>query len=196
MHKKLTLDMVLLAVFIILIWLVFFFAPPTLANPYKIDYDLNTIAGKEVLSYIDGFHSKAPARQSNRAKGYAPFVVHWSDYYALDGLLTSVVISAESGWQVNPRCILANPKQCGRGLMQLRGVSARGLDLSDPSQQIKGGCRWLRRSIDRCNGCIIRGLMAYQTKGRCKGDIISGAKKRYRMYKKAIQQYRKTDLVS
>lgn len=195
--RRSAMEIVSLIVFLIILWLLFLLGTDVKAQPYLVEMEIeDTIAGKEVLAYIEEFHSGVSVRQSERAKRYAPYVIHWSDYYGLDVLLTSVVVSAESGWKENPICRFANPRKCGKGLMQVRGVAAKGFDLSKPSQQIKSGSRWLRNRIDKCRGSIIRGLMAYQTRGRCKGKIIAGAKKRFRWYKKAIKQHRKPDLVS
>ena len=194
--RKSFVEVIGLIIFLILLWVIFLMTTDARAQIYGIDYDLDTIAGKEVLDYIEDFHSGVSIRQSERAKSYAPYVVHWSDFYGLDPLLPSVVISAESGWKLNPKCTLKEKWRCGKGLMQVRGVAARGFDLSQPKYQVKAGIRWLRLSIDRCNGSIIRGLMAYQTKGRCKGKLIQGAKKRFRWYKNAIKRHRKTDIVS
>jgi len=197
MYRKSVIEILTLIVFLLVIWLLFLLGTDVNANPYIVEMEIeDTIAGKEVLSYLAEFHSKVSSSRFERAKRYAPYAIHWSDYYGLDCLLTSVVISAESGWTENPLCQFQNKTKCGRGLMQVKGVAARGFDLNDPSQQIKAGSKWLRRSIDRCHGSVIRGLMAYQTRGRCSGKLISGAKKRYRLYKKAIKNHRKTDLVS
>lgn len=197
MSRKSLIEVLTLIVFLLVIWILFLLGAEAHASPYTVEMEIeDTISGKEVLSYIEEFHSKVSSSRFERAKRYAPYVVHWSDFYGLDCLLTSVVVGAESGWTENPLCQFQNKTKCGKGLMQVKGVAARGFDLSDPSQQIRAGSKWLRRSIDRCNGSIIRGLMAYQTRGRCKGELISGAKKRYRLYKKAIKNHRKTDLVS
>ena len=78
--------------------------------------------------------------------------------YSLPPALIKAVILAESG--MNPK---AKSKVGAQGLMQLMPATARGLGVADPwdpAQNIDGGCKYLRKNIDRF-GSFELALAAY-----------------------------------
>jgi hypothetical protein len=54
-----------------------------------------------------------------------------------------------------------------RGLMQVHGTAAYGCNLKSVSGQVLCGARWLRRSLDACDGDLFGGITMYRS-GACK----------------------------
>jgi len=90
------------------------------------------------------------------------FDVHIKDAAYKTGLdysLIKAVIHAESGF--NPRAV--SPKGA-RGLMQLLPTTARDMGVDnvyEPSDNIAGGAKYLKKLVTRYEGDLIRALAAY-----------------------------------
>jgi hypothetical protein len=119
-----------------------------------------------------------------RALGYAPTVVKYSREYKVDHLLISQIITTESSWNKNAVGAIGE-----KGLMQLKGAFARGLNLDLVDDQIKGGAIALEYCYKRC-GETLNAINCYGTKkGKCK-PILNFAKRKYRGYKKTLAEIR------
>jgi len=88
-----------------------------------------------------------------------PAVARNAERYGLDTKLVHAVIRAESGY--NPNAVSAKG---AIGLMQLMPATAKEMkvdDPYDPSANIAGGTRYLRRMLDRFNGSLELALAGY-----------------------------------
>jgi len=140
-----------------------------------------------VEMYIGWYLQNVRASLREKAQNeYAPLVVRFAQKYEIDPLLLAVVISCESSWRID-----VIGKMGEHGLTQIHGLAGRPFehDLHTAKGQIEAGARWLSIQIERCGG-IVEGLSAYMT-GRCKK--IDSARRRYRAYKKAREQFATVD---
>jgi soluble lytic murein transglycosylase-like protein len=90
---------------------------------------------------------------------YDDLVIEHASRHALRPELVRAVIQVESGF--NPR---ARSPKGAMGLMQLMPATARELGVSnafDPAENIRGGCAYLRRLLDRYQGNEELALAAY-----------------------------------
>lgn len=101
---------------------------------------------------------KLPGYQHNPAE-FEPIISSCSREFGVDSSLVKAVIHAESGY--NPRAV--SPKGA-QGLMQLMPKTAQGLKVADslnPSDNIRGGVRYLRFLLDTFKGDESLALAAY-----------------------------------
>jgi hypothetical protein len=138
----------------------------------------------ELDRYLDWWLRHYPYRRM-KAQIYSQMAVKWAGVYRIDPLLVGIIISLESSWI--PSAIGSKTEQ---GLMQVHPSNARDLDLRHPDDQIQAGCRLLRKCFDRCKGHTLRALNCYGTKGGKCRPALSFAKRRLRIYKRAISQFR------
>lgn len=90
---------------------------------------------------------------------FDPLIDSYSSQYGVDKSLVKAVIQAESGY--NPNAV--SPKGA-QGLMQLMPKTAQGLKVADslnPSDNIRGGVRYLRFLLDTFKGSEELALAAY-----------------------------------
>lgn len=107
-------------------------------------------------------------RTAFRLPGYArnpgefePIISSCSRQYGVDSALVKAVIMAESGY--NPSAVSSKGAQ---GLMQLMPSTAKGLKVADtmnPSDNIRGGVRYLRFLLDTFKGDESLALAAYNS---------------------------------
>ena len=103
---------------------------------------------------------KLPGYARNPAE-FEPIINSCSREFGVDSSLVKAVIHAESGY--NPSAI--SPKGA-QGLMQLMPKTAQGLKVSDcfnPSDNIRGGVRYLRFLLDTFKGDESLALAAYNS---------------------------------
>jgi soluble lytic murein transglycosylase-like protein len=101
---------------------------------------------------------KLPGYARNPAE-FEPIISSCSREFGVDSSLVKAVIHAESGY--NPNAV--SPKGA-RGLMQLMPKTAHGLKVADslnPSDNIRGGVRYLRFLLDTFKGDESLALAAY-----------------------------------
>ena len=101
---------------------------------------------------------KLPGYARNPAE-FEPMINSYSRQYGVDSALIKAVIHAESGY--NPNAVSSKGAQ---GLMQLMPKTAQGLKVADtmnPSDNIKGGVRYLRFLLDTFKGDESLALAAY-----------------------------------
>ena len=101
---------------------------------------------------------KLPGYARNPAE-FEPIITSCSRQYGVDSSLVKAVIHAESGY--NPSAV--SPKGA-QGLMQLMPKTAQGLKVADsfnPSDNIRGGVRYLRFLLDTFKGNESLALAAY-----------------------------------
>ncbi len=95
---------------------------------------------------------------------YEPIIRRASVRHRMGYPLIKAVIKAESNF--NPS-LVSRAGACG--LMQLMPETAREMGVSqvfDPEQNIEGGCRYLRKLLDRFDGDLILALAAYNAGAR------------------------------
>jgi soluble lytic murein transglycosylase-like protein len=103
---------------------------------------------------------KLPGFARNPAQ-FEPIISSCSREFGVDSSLVKAVIHAESGY--NPNAI--SPKGA-QGLMQLMPKTAQGLKVTDclnPSDNIRGGVRYLRFLLDTFKGNESLALAAYNS---------------------------------
>jgi soluble lytic murein transglycosylase-like protein len=103
---------------------------------------------------------KLPGYARNPAE-FEPIISSCSREFGVDSSLVKAVIHAESGY--NPRAV--SPKGA-QGLMQLMPKTAQGLKVADcmnPSDNIRGGVRYLRFLLDTFKGNESLALAAYNS---------------------------------
>lgn len=115
-------------------------------------------------------------------------VQHYARKYALDPDLVKAVVKAESNF--DPACVSTAG---ARGLMQVMPATAAEMqiyDLSDPSQNIAAGSRYLRRMFKRFSGDMDLALAAYNA-GPSVVEYYGGVPpyKETRMYLKNVKKY-------
>jgi soluble lytic murein transglycosylase-like protein len=92
---------------------------------------------------------------------FEPIISSCSREFGVDSALVKAVIHAESGY--NPKAV--SPKGA-QGLMQLMPKTAQGLKVADclnPSDNIRGGVRYLRFLLDTFKGNESLALAAYNS---------------------------------
>ena len=92
-------------------------------------------------------------------KEFEPIINSCALQYGVDKSLVKAVIQAESGYNPN-----ALSRKGAAGLMQLMPKTAQGLKVSnsfDPSENIRGGVRYLRFLLDTFKGDEALALAAY-----------------------------------
>ncbi len=138
----------------------------------------------EVEQHINLFHFDSPDRIRKQALKYVSFVVHWSEEYQIDPLLTATIIDMESSWIPN------RPGKRGEiGLMQiLYPPFKKGFDMTKPTDQIHSGVKALRHCFDSCGGKLNRALTGYAT-GKCRKSY-PGLKLRLKNYRKTLRIHR------
>jgi len=141
-------------------------------------------ACNEVEQHVNLFHFDSPDRVRKQALKYVAFVVHWSEEYQIDPLLTATVIDMESSWIPN------RPGKLGEiGLMQVHYSGfKKGFDLSKPTEQIHAGVKALRYCFDHCGQELNRGLTGYAT-GKCRNSY-PGLRLRLKNYRKTLRVHR------
>lgn len=103
---------------------------------------------------------KLPGYARNPAE-FEPLIAAYAKEYGVDSALVKAVIHAESGY--NPNAV---SRKGAQGLMQLMPKTAQGLKVSnslDPSENIRGGVRYLRFLLDTFNGNESLALAAYNS---------------------------------
>jgi hypothetical protein len=103
---------------------------------------------------------KLPGFARNPAE-FEPIISSYSRQYGVDSSLIKAVIHAESGY--NPNAV--SPKGA-QGLMQLMPKTAQGLKVADslnPSDNIRGGVRYLKFLLDTFKGNESLALAAYNS---------------------------------
>ena len=103
---------------------------------------------------------KLPGFARNPAE-FEPIISSYSREFGVDSSLIKAVIHAESGY--NPNAV--SPKGA-QGLMQLMPKTAQGLKVADslnPSDNIRGGVRYLRFLLDTFKGNESLALAAYNS---------------------------------
>lgn len=103
---------------------------------------------------------KLPGYARNPAE-FEPVIASCSKEFGVDSSLVKAVIHAESGY--NPNAVSAKGAQ---GLMQLMPKTAQGLKVTnslDPSDNIRGGVRYLRFLLDTFKGNESLALAAYNS---------------------------------
>lgn len=103
---------------------------------------------------------KLPGFARNPAE-FEPLINSYAREYGVDSSLVKAVIHAESGY--NPNAV--SPKGA-QGLMQLMPKTAQGLKVTDsmnPSDNIRGGVRYLRFLLDTFKGNESLALAAYNS---------------------------------
>ena len=103
---------------------------------------------------------KLPGYARNPA-GFEPIIASCAREFGVDSALVKAVIHAESGY--NPNAVSAKGAQ---GLMQLMPKTAQGLKVADslnPSDNIRGGVRYLRFLLDTFKGNESLALAAYNS---------------------------------
>ena len=92
-------------------------------------------------------------------KEFEPIIDSCALEYGVDKSLVKAVIHAESGY--NPNAV---SRKGAAGLMQLMPKTAQGLKVSnsfDPSENIRGGVRYLKFLLDTFKGDVTLALAAY-----------------------------------
>ena len=141
------------------------------------------VQSNRVNTYIESSYGKYWKRTKARVKrDYTPIIIEKARKYDLDPVLIAVVISLESDFKEDARSPVG-----AYGLGQLKGVSTKGVDMKTAEGQIDGMAKWQKHEIDKCDGSILKGINAYMTKGGVCSPIISRAKYRYRIYRKAAR---------
>lgn len=105
-----------------------------------------------------GIRATTPSASGNHEE-FEPLIQEHAARHALRPELVRAVIQVESGY--NPRAL--SPRGA-MGLMQLMPATARELGVRnayDPDDNIRGGCTYLRRLLDRYNGNEDLALAAY-----------------------------------
>jgi len=90
---------------------------------------------------------------------FKPLIEKYSNEYGVDKSLIMAVIHAESGY--NPNAV---SRAGAQGLMQLMPKTAQQLKVNDcfnPSDNIRGGVRYLRFLLDTFKGDVTLALAAY-----------------------------------
>ncbi|MBI1920266.1 MAG: transglycosylase SLT domain-containing protein [Geobacter sp.] len=90
---------------------------------------------------------------------FEPIIDKYARQYGVDKSLVKAVIQAESGY--NPNAV---SRVGAQGLMQLMPKTAQGLNVTDcfnPSENIRGGVRYLRFLLDTFKGDVTLALAAY-----------------------------------
>lgn len=103
---------------------------------------------------------KLPGFARNPAE-FEPIISSYSRQYGVDSSLIKAVIHAESGY--NPNAV--SPKGA-QGLMQLMPKTAQGLKVANslnPSDNIRGGVRYLKFLLDTFKGNESLALAAYNS---------------------------------
>lgn len=103
---------------------------------------------------------KLPGFSRNPAE-FEPIISSYSRQYGVDSSLIKAVIHAESGY--NPNAV--SPKGA-QGLMQLMPKTAQGLKVANslnPSDNIRGGVRYLKFLLDTFKGNESLALAAYNS---------------------------------
>ncbi|HJV35034.1 lytic transglycosylase domain-containing protein [Geomonas sp.] len=103
---------------------------------------------------------KLPGYARNPAE-FEPIIAAYAKEYGVDSSLIKAVIHAESGY--NPNAV---SRKGAQGLMQLMPKTAQGLKVNnslDPSDNIRGGVRYLRFLLDTFKGNESLALAAYNS---------------------------------
>lgn len=93
------------------------------------------------------------------AEEFEPIIDKYARQYGVDKSLVKAVIQAESGY--NPKAV---SRVGAQGLMQLMPKTAQDLKVTDcfnPSENIRGGVRYLRFLLDTFKGDVTLALAAY-----------------------------------
>ncbi len=142
---------------------------------------------KEVRSYIDYFHrntGRAMARKARFAREtIAPVVVRESIARGVDPLLTSVIISLESSWNVGSSGGLGE-----LGLMQVMNPRITPRSFTD---EIMLGTEILQAAIKTCQDT--REALTWYASGSCKPRTELTRRKmayRHRLYQNAVERVR------
>lgn len=107
--------------------------------------------------YIRG--TARPGRFKAGSDAYDNIIIKAARAFGVDRALIKAVIHAESGF--NPNAV---SRKGARGLMQIMPGNDLSLDISnpfDPSQNIMGGTRYLKRMLIRYNEKLALALAAY-----------------------------------
>jgi soluble lytic murein transglycosylase-like protein len=123
------------------------------------DRKLNDGAMTYVVPEAPGIRATTPLTEAAVRDQFEPMIREHAARQALRAELVRAVIQVESGY--NPRAV--SPKGA-MGLMQLMPATARQLGVHnafDPSENIRGGCAYLRQLLDRYHGNEELALAAY-----------------------------------
>jgi len=145
---------------------------PACADIYRFEDSEGTLhftdapTDKRFKVYMRDIKKDRQLRTAFKLPGYArnpaefePLIASYSREYGVDSSLIKAVIHAESGY--NPHAVSAKGAQ---GLMQLMPKTAQGLKVADtmnPSDNIRGGVRYLRFLLDTFKGDESLALAAY-----------------------------------
>jgi len=99
------------------------------------------------------------ANCGRKPEEFEPIIDKYARQYGVDKSLVKAVIQAESGY--NPNAV---SRVGAQGLMQLMPKTAQDLKVTDcfnPSENIRGGVRYLRFLLDTFKGDVTLALAAY-----------------------------------
>lgn len=100
-----------------------------------------------------------PRYSSAQFENIKEMVAYYAKYYALEETLVCAVIRQESDFDPN-----SVSSAGARGLMQLMPGTALEMgvtDIFDPAQNIAGGCQYLSKMLEFCNGNLQLAVAAY-----------------------------------
>jgi soluble lytic murein transglycosylase-like protein len=123
------------------------------------DRKLNDGAMTYLVPEAPGIRATTPMADETVREQFEPLIREHAARHALRVELVRAVIQVESGY--NPR---ARSPKGAMGLMQLMPGTARRLGVRnayDPSENIQGGCAYLRQLLDRYQGNEELALAAY-----------------------------------
>ena len=123
------------------------------------DRKLNDGAMTYVVPEAPGIRATTPMASATVREQFEPLIREHASRQALRVELVRAVIQVESGYNPSAR----SPKGA-MGLMQLMPATARQLGVRnayDPAENIRGGCAYLRRLLDRYQGNEELALAAY-----------------------------------
>jgi len=145
----------------------------------------------ELQAHIDDWlkpvaKTRLYGQRKKEAIAMIPTILKYCEMYNVDPLRIAILISEENSWKQ-----IGNGKKGEIGPLQVMPRLFRQFGLHTLDGQLHAGIYWFSEGMRRCNGNGAQANQWYFASGKCRLVPSNRARRRDRLYRRAVLKYRK-----